>query len=100
MFSLVKAISPPPTKTKRHNRMIGRRVSPNCSTPLSTGYLSIRCRRRGERIAEEQRAFGSDQFADLQAFDDLPIAVMYPADLDRPPVEAAAIGGDPHGHGA
>src|ERR1039458_10499439 len=98
-------MSPPPMKTSKNKRMIGRRVSPNCSTPLSTDCLSIRfhvlrrrsvsVRRRGQRIAQEQRAFGGDHFADLHAFENLPVAVARLADLDRALGEPAAVGRDP-----
>ena len=76
MLSLLNANNPAPTKTSKDNRMIGRRVSPNCSTPLSTAYLSIRGGRRGERIAEEQRTFGGDKLADLRAFKNLTVALV------------------------
>src|SRR5271170_682964 len=108
MFSLVKAINPPTTKTSRHIMTIGRRVSPNCSRPFNTTRLSIRykaparpsLRRRGERVAQKQRAFGGDQFADSHAFENLTIAAEDPADLDSPLAEPPAVGGHPNGHGA
>ena len=66
--------------------MSGRRVSPNVQdrlehgwylTPMSgcTARISSVRASRGECIAQEQRAFGGDQFADLHAFENLPVAV-------------------------
>ena len=63
-LSLVKAIRPPPTNTNSAKRIIGRRVNPNCRTPLSTGRLSVRLRGR-ERVAQKQRAFGGGKLAGL-----------------------------------
>jgi len=42
MFSFENAISPPPMNTNKHNKTIGRRVSPNTSRPLSKGCPLIR----------------------------------------------------------
>ena len=75
-------------------------------SPTSCGSLGTRvCSRERlvamrQRIAQEHRAFGGDQFADLHALENLPVAVVLLADLDRPPGEAAAVGGDPDGHRA
>src|SRR5262249_4103184 len=54
----------------------------------------------GERIAQEYRALGRDQLADLRAFKDLSIAAILLPHLDRPPGEAASVGRHPDGHGA
>src|SRR6202040_1863638 len=97
-------------KIKRPSKTSGRFVSPNVSRPLITVGHSLRCHARlrrieppsfrdGKRVAQEYRAFGSDQLADLDAFEDLPIAVILFADLDRAFGEPAAVGGDPHCHG-
>src|SRR6516165_4185000 len=99
MLSLLNANNPAHTKTTKPSKIIGRRVNPNCSNPLSTAYPSIRGGRRGERIAEKQRAFGDDQFADLRAFKNLTISFVQPADLDRASGKPASIGGHPDGHG-
>src|SRR5216684_8260101 len=105
MLSFVKAMSPPPMNTSRPSTMIGRRVSPNASRPFSTGYTSIRpgdlsARCRGKRIAQEQRSLGGGQLTRLHALEDLPVAFALQSDRDRPPGEAAAVGGDPYDHGA
>ena len=90
MLSLVKANRPAPRNTSRPSRTIGRRVSPNVSKPFEHGWYltptsaSSRHPRpasrahcdRGERIAQEQRALGGDEFAGLHAFEDLAIAVV------------------------
>src|SRR5258708_9102936 len=99
-------MSPPAMKTSRHNRMIGRRVSPNDSRPFNTAIslsdpnalrrrlaaISARGCRQG--IAEEQRPFGGDQLAHLQAFEVLPVAVALHAALDQPLFEPPPLG--PH----
>src|SRR3989442_11595342 len=109
MLSLEKAKRPTPTNTSRPSRIIGRRVSPKVSRPLITGYLANLLRRsvvetsapsRVEGIAEEQRALGGNELADLQAVGDLPVAVALQADLHRPLGEPTAVGGDPHRHRA
>src|SRR5258708_9314953 len=105
MLSLVKAMSPPAMNTSKPSRTIGGRVSPNVSGPFNTDDLSIRSetsRRRpienssacgrGQRVAQEQRAFGGDQLAHLHALDDLPVALARQRDPDRAPGEAAAVG--------
>src|SRR5205814_732133 len=115
MFSLVNANRPAARKTSSPSRTSGRRVSPNVRSPLSTAGISLRrqgsrppsrsasrgsLRGRGVRIAQEQRTLGGGEFAELHALDNLSVAVVLCADLDRAPREAPAIGGDPHGHRA
>src|SRR5262249_46131791 len=108
MLSLVNAISPPPMKTSKHKRMIGRRLNPNARRPLSIGYVSIPheiglqmpTRRGGQSVAEEQRPLRGDQLAGLHALEDLPIALLLKPDLDQAAAKAPAVGGDPHRHGA
>src|SRR5215510_11286484 len=99
MFSRAKATIPPPMKTKRQSKMIGRRVNPNASRPFSTVGLSklheraawrlLGCHR--QRVAQEQRPFGSDQLADLQPLEDLPIALELQAGPDLASGEAATV---------
>src|SRR5258708_38510706 len=42
MFSLKNAAIPAPTNTSKANRMIGRRVSPNTTSPFSTRCASAK----------------------------------------------------------
>jgi hypothetical protein len=42
MFSLKKAATPAATNTSKASRMIGRRVNPNTTNPLSTRYASAK----------------------------------------------------------
>src|SRR6516165_942028 len=98
MFNLPKAISPPPMNTSNPNNAIARRVRTNARMPLST--IDLLPARDGQHVAEKDRPFGRDQLADLQAFENLPIAVPLVADLHRSPGKAAAVGGDPNRHGA
>src|SRR4029077_3874531 len=104
MLSREKANMPATTNTSRPSSTSGRRVRTNCSTPrsklrpfqcdvMAAGRVSTR--RRGKRIAQEQRAFAGDQFADLHATENLPVAVTLLADRHRAPGKMAAVGGDP-----
>ena len=91
MFSFENANRPAAIKISSPSKTSGRRVSPNVSNPLSTvlihseatrplhdAKISLRDRKR---VAQEYRAFGCGQLADLNAFENLPVAVMLPADL-------------------
>ena len=84
---------PAPTKTSRHkqnDRTPGQSELQHAFQHGLSLNRGIRhrprasLRRRSERVAQKQRAFGRDQFADFHAFENLPIAVVAPADLDGP----------------
>src|ERR1700744_3907777 len=97
MLSLVKASTPAPVNTRRPSRMIGRRVSANVISPLSTAR-SLSLRRDGERVAQEERAVRRDKLTGPEPGDDLHVAVVLQAGLDGALDEMAAVGGDPDGH--
>jgi hypothetical protein len=48
-----------------------------------------------EHVAKENCAVAGDQFSDLQAVENLPIAIALIADLDRSLYEAPAVSGNP-----
>src|SRR5215471_16988223 len=109
MLSFVNAMNPPPMKTSKPSTIIARRVSPNATMPLSTAPLftssagvapASLAARDPQQIAEKDRPLGRDQLSGLQAFENLPVALVLQADLDRAAGEATAIGRDPYRLGA
>src|SRR3974390_3509612 len=104
MLSRENAMIPAPKNSSSPSRTIGRRVSPNVISALSTGGslcggASSAVRGR-ERVAQKQRAFGGDELAGPQAIEDLNVAVMPEPHLDGPIDEPPAVGRDPDCHGA
>src|SRR5579862_9115182 len=105
MFSRLKATSPAATKTSSPSKMIGRRVSPNATRPLSTACLYPRsCRQPqlslvpggdGHHVVEENGAVCGHQFANLHAVENLPVAIAHVTDRHRASGEMAAVGGHP-----
>src|SRR3974377_1192723 len=104
MLSRVNAMIPAPKNKSSPSSTIGRRVSPNVISALSTGgslcVAASSAVRRRERVAQEQRAFRGDELARPQAVEDLNVAGMPQPHRDGPLDETLAVGGDPDRHRA